>query len=289
MGKIHLLRYALLGVFACSTRAMQAQDRTLTLPLWNGGPPGFTNRIQEPEQAKDWWVKHIHNPSLTVFFPDSGKANGTAMLICPGGGHVALVYQSEGVEAARYLTRLGITAIVLKYRLYREEGSGYSQENAWQDVFRAMRVVRNRSHELGIDSSRIGILGFSAGGELTGWLAFHYSEHHWAGSDEVDQVSARPAFAVFIYPGPAAVPDQVRETPPPAFLLAANDDTCCSQPVIRLLDLYRKAGVPVEVHLYAKGSHAFNMGNRSPLQTLKNWPQRLADWLTDNHWLDRKP
>jgi acetyl esterase/lipase len=289
MKYISMLRsLIILSIVASSITNAYSQDSSFVIPLWKNGAPGFVNRRDIPEQAKDWWVKNINDPSLTVFLPPKDKANGAAVVICPGGGHTALVYNAEGVDPAKYFNALGVTAFVLKYRLYREDGSVYTMENTKQDIFRAMRLVRSRAVAMGLDTSRIGVMGFSAGGELAGWLAFHYSEAHYASHDEIDNYSAKPSFAIFIYPGPAVVPDSATVSLPPAFMLAANDDSCCSAPVVKLLEMYRQAKVPVEVHLYAKGSHAFNMGYRSKLVTLKSWPQRLTDWLTDNGWLKER-
>lgn len=264
---------------------ISAQDSAMVIPLWQGGAPGFENRRNEKEEAKDWWVKNIHNPSLTVFLPSKETANGTAVVICPGGGHRALVYNAEGKDAAKFFTSIGVTAFVLKYRLFREENSPYKAEHVKQDIFRAMRLVKSRAAEFNIDTSRIGVMGFSAGGEVAGWVSYHYTESNTASSDAIDKLTAKPAFEILIYPGPLAVPDAVSPASPPAFLLAANDDECCSEPIVRLLEMHRKAKVPVEIHLYQQGNHAFNMGNRSSLNTLKTWPQRLADWLKDNGWL----
>ncbi len=280
--------YNLIAIAALLTAtAANAQDSSVTIPLWQNGAPGFEKRKNESEQAKEWWVKHINNPSLTVFFPPKEKATGAAILICPGGGHKALVYTAEGVDAAKFLNNLGITAFVLKYRLYKEDSSVYTVENTKQDVFRAMRLVRSKASVFGLDTARIGIMGFSAGGELAGWVSFGYNQSHTVKPDAIDALTAKPNFSILIYPGPAAVPDNVTLTLPPAFLLAASDDSCCSSPVVKILSLYRTAKVPVEVHLYSQGGHGFNMGYRSTLATLKGWPQRLADWLVDNGWVKK--
>ncbi len=261
-----------------------AQDSTTVISLWQGGAPGFEGMKNIPEQAKDWWVRDINNPSITIYQPAPDKSNGTAVVICPGGGFTNLVYKAEGRDAAKFLNSLGVTALVLKYRLFRMEHSPYTQENPMQDIFRAVRLIKYKARELRIDTSRLGVMGFSAGGEVAGWVSYRFKEHHEASHEEIDMLSPRPAFQILIYPGPLSVPDSVPSDAPPTFLLAANGDECCSEPIIKLLQMHRKAKVPVEMHLYEKGAHAFNMGYRSEFITLKNWPQRLADWLRDNGW-----
>ena len=142
------------------------------IPLWEKGAPGFESRRDEPEQHKDWWYKNIHNPSLTVFLPPAGKANGTAVIVAAGGGHRELVFNPEGVEPAQYLASLGVTAFALKYRLFREPGSKYTIDNTAEDIRRAMRTVRARAAEWNIDPDRIGVMGWSAGGEVAALVAY---------------------------------------------------------------------------------------------------------------------
>ncbi|REG96299.1 alpha/beta hydrolase [Flavobacterium aquicola] len=260
-----------------------AQENGVKIFLWENGAPGFENRKNEPEQAKDWWVRNIHNPSITAYFPE--KPNGMAVLICPGGGHENLVFNSEGKDAATYFTSIGITAFVLKYRLAREAGSQYKLEtHVKQDVERAMRLIRNKAGEFKIDPARIGAMGFSAGGEVVAMVAYDSKNILENGSDAVDKQDAQPNFQILIYPGPLFIPKEIRSDAPPAFLCAANDDLCCSSPIVELLNAYRKANVSVEMHLYSKGGHAFNMGKRAKTNALKTWPQRLTDWFEDNNY-----
>lgn len=264
----------------------QAADEPPVIPLWSEGAPGSEGRRGEPEQAESYWVKNIHDPSLTVFLPPKEKATGAAVVICPGGGHRLLVFGAEGVEPARYLNSIGVAAFVLKYRLGREEGSPYTiDEHARADGLRAMRLVRSRAAEFGVDPDRIGLMGFSAGGETAAMVAFGPNEADPGADDPIEKVSARPDYLVMVYPGPLGIPDSVTEGVPPAFLVVANDDGA-ARSIVHLLQIYREARVPVEAHVYARGGHGFNMGNRSKLQSIKDWPQRLADWLADTGVLD---
>jgi acetyl esterase/lipase len=257
------------------------------VPLWVGGAPGFESRKDEPEQAKDYWVKNIHNPSLSVFLPPKDKATGAAVVICPGGGHRELVFNAEGVEAARYLNSIGVAAFALKYRLGREQGSPYSiEKHAREDGQRAIRLVRSRAAEWGIDPKGIGMMGFSAGGEVVSMVAFSPSEGASEAPDPVDRVSSKPDFVIYIYPGPLGIPAMIPGDAPPAFLLVANDDRGAARTIAGLFQKYRDARVPVEAHMFARGGHAFNMGKRSKLASLKNWPDRLAEWMGDNGILE---
>jgi acetyl esterase/lipase len=183
-----------------------------------------------------------------------------------------------------------VAAFALKHRLAREEGSTYSIErDAKADAYRALRLVRSRATEWHLDPKRIGIMGFSAGGEVVGLVAYGDGNGDAQAADPVDRINGRPDFTIFIYPGPLAVPSAIPKTTPPAFLLAANDDPCCAAPTVKLLQLYRDAGVSAEAHFLAKGGHGFNMGQRSTLASVRTWPQRLADWLKDSAILAAAP
>src|SRR5262245_21411605 len=260
-----------------------AADEPQQIFLWPNGAPGFEERRTEPERAQDYWVRNIHNPSITVFLPPKEKANGAAVLICPGGGFRELVFKAEGSEPAKYFNDLGVAAFVLKYRLPRETNSPYALPvHPRQDVQRAMRLVRSRAGEWNLDTNRIGIIGFSAGGEVEAFLVYNPTAGDPQSADPIERQNCRPDFQIVIYPGPLGVPDTVPADAPPAFFLVANDDVSHTQPVIKLMEKYRAAKRPVEVHLYSQGGHGFNMGNRSKLVSIKTWPQRMADWRADS-------
>jgi acetyl esterase/lipase len=258
------------------------------IPLWDKGAPGFEERRNEPEEAKEYWVRNIHNPSLTVFPAPKEKANGAAVLIVPGGGHNKLVFKAEGVEPAKYFNDLGVTAFVLKHRLPRETNSPYSlQIHPRQDAQRAMRLIRSRAAEWNLDLKRIGIVGFSAGGEVAALLVYSPTAGDPNAADAIERMNCRADFQIVIYPGPLGVPTgPIPADAPPAFFLVANDDTSHVGPVLAQLEKYRAAKRPVEVHLYASGGHGFNLGSRSKLASIRGWPQRMADWLADSGFLN---
>jgi acetyl esterase/lipase len=260
--------------------AAAAQDAR-RIPLWAHGAPGFEDRADTPELSEDYWTKRVNNPSITAFLPPRANATGTAIVIVPGGGHRLLVTTTEGEDVGRWLADRGVAAFVVRYRLFREEGSPYSLEDARADVERAMRTVRARAAKFGIDPHRIGIWGFSAGGELARMAALSPPVPPRGTPDAIDAVSEKPDFTILEFPGPLHAEEQVAAESPPMLLSAANDDACCSGPAVDVLNNYRKAGASVEMHLYAAGGHAFNLGEDTPLVSLQHWPDRVIDWLSD--------
>jgi acetyl esterase/lipase len=262
------------------TSAAFAQER---FPLWQGGVPGFENRAAIPEQATDYWTRAVNNPSIMAYLPDPTKAVGTGILIVPGGGHTMLVTTNEGSNVAKWLNARGVAAFVLRYRLFREKGSPYVLEDARADVERAMRLVRSRAGAFGI--KRLGVLGFSAGGELARMVTLSQPVRARGKGDAIDRLPARPDFSLLIYPGPAHADEQVTRDAPPIFLAAANDDACCAQPTIDVLAAYRKAGAPAELHVYRAGGHGYQLGGRTDLAALQHSPAQIEDWLADNGYL----
>ena len=283
---LQFLRASLFLFFYMFPAVIFSQEKPFVIPLWSKGARGFENRQNEPELAQDYWVKNIHNPSITVYLPSKEKATGAAVVICPGGGHRMLVINAEGTEPAQFLNSIGVAAFVLKYRLAREPNSPYLlDKQPKEDAYRAMRIVRSRTNEWGLDTNRIGMLGFSAGGEVVDLIAYNSGNGNPNAADPIDRLNGKPNFDMLVYPGPLFIPDTIPADAPPAFLLGANNDECCSVSIVSLLLKYRAAIVPVEAHIYAQGDHGFNKGNRSKLNSIKNWPQRMAEWLADNNIL----
>ena len=277
-------------VLATAVLAVLSMQTPTQIPLWVGGAPGFESRRNEPEEAKDWWVKNVHNPSITVFLPPKELANGTGVVIVPGGGHSQLVFGPEGVEPAKYLNKLGIACFVLKHRLPREPNSPYKIEvHVRQDIERAMRLVRSRASEWNIDPNRLGVLGFSAGGETGAFVAYNDLAGDPNAPDPIDRLNARANFFMSIYPGPIGYPAVVPPDAPPAFMLCSYDDEFHAKVIEDIIPKYRAAKVNLEVHLLSGGGHGFNLGGRSNFAAVKSWPQRMADWLSDRGLLAKKP
>jgi acetyl esterase/lipase len=257
--------------------------------LWTNGAPGFEDRKDIPELAVSYKVNHINNPSVTLFLPPKEKATGAAVLVFPGGGNSELGFVPEGIEAGQFFASNGVAAFAVKYRLAGEPGSPYKINiHPRQDGQRAIRLVRSRAAEWGLDPHRIGMVGFSAGGEVVSRCMFSDMEGDTNSPDPIERVSARPDFVVSIYPGGGGIPRNgvAFTNPPPIFLLVADDDVSHASAVVSLLNGYRAARASVEVHIFARGQHAFNMGYRSQLATIRGWPQRMMDWMADNNILN---
>jgi acetyl esterase/lipase len=290
------LYVSMLLALGCAGSALAAQPAPPVFQLWPDGAPGSEKRHGEPEQLVEGaYPTNVHDPSLTVLRADPRHANGAAVVIAPGGGHYLLVVENEGMLPARLLNRVGVTAFVLKYRLARgPASSGYTVEGEGAaDLRRAVRWVRAHASEYGVDPQRVGIMGFSAGGELVSLVADNPEPPKRGKTDALDRLSARPDFQVLVYPGPLGTPAKAVNEAPPAFLVAGSHDTCCMPPTLTLYQQLVKAGVSAELHLYADTDHAFNMGQRGERVSLQHWPDRLADWLSDGGWLvprnGRKP
>lgn len=281
-------RMALAGLALAVTTsaAPQAPAAAPVIALWPQGAPGSEARRAEPEIVENTYIHNIHQPSLTVLRADPAHANGIGIIVIPGGGHRMLVWVNEGMMPARALNRFGVTVFVLKYRLARETGSTYDiTRDAAADARRAVRWVRAHAADYGVDPHRIGLMGFSAGGELVSLVADNPAPPPPSGADAIDRTDGRPDFQVLIYPGPLGIPAGAATGAPPAFLAAGTLDTCCATPTIALYQQLRAAGVSAELHLFADTDHGFNIGMHSERIEVAHWPDRLEDWLADGGWL----
>jgi acetyl esterase/lipase len=262
--------------------AHAAGDHEVQL-LWPNGAPGSPARVS-PEKirlsdAGEHIVSNVHAPSITVYLPAKGKRAGSSVVVIPGGGHTELWMDHEGYRVAEFLADHGIAAFVLKYRLAREPGSIYTVEkHSLADVQRALRLVRSRSLDWQLDPKRVGVMGFSAGGELAALAAVRSDAGAPDSGDPVERQSSRPSFQALIYP---AIPTGLNFSPqtPPAFLLGgAEDAPAISQGLAELYLKLRRAGGRAELHLYDGVGHGFGLrvGNTGPVAA---WPQRFLEWL----------
>lgn len=271
----------LLAVMLLAASSFAAEPKTI--PLWPGLPPGSENWNYEEKdtvgpQDTTRRISNITHPTLTVYAPDTASANGTAVVVCPGGGFRYLSIENEGSSVAQWLNSIGVTAFVLKYRVMRtgdpEESDAAKMAERRKTVIplaiadgqQAIRLVRSHAQEWHLAPERIGILGFSAGGYVAAAVALQHD------------AESRPSFVAPIYPG---TPDDVTAPAdaPPMFLVHADDDKTVA-PVdhsIRLYQAWKKAGIPAELHIYSRGGHGFGMRKRGlPVDT---WTDRFRDWL----------
>ncbi len=253
----------------------------MVIPLWEGGAPGFEARKDEPEKVENGSITNIHFPTLTAFLPPKDKANGVAIIVVPGGGLAKLGFQNGGVEPAQFLCERGYSAFVLKYRLPREPGLPYKiEEQLPQDGQRSVRLVRSRAAEFGINPEKVGMLGFSAGGEVVSITSYKSGTGAQNAPDPIDRLNGKPNFQMLVYPGPVGIPSKLPKDAPPAFMLIAADDPHTSV-LLNLMQRFREVGVDYEAHIYARGGHGFGMGKRAKSESLQHWPDRMLDWLND--------
>ena len=267
-------------------------DEPKPIPLWPAGAPVSVTRINEAENVDrdngKCNVTNVHNPSITPFLPKADVATGTAIIIAPGGGHRVLCLGHEGDSLAEWFADHGIAAYVLRYRLAREEGSSYTvDEHAMADTRRAISTVRAHAEARGINPQRIGILGFSAGGELAALAAMDSDEGDSKATDSIERVSCRPDFQVLIYPG-SSNRFTVKAGMPPAFIaLGANDRPDISLGMANLYLKYKDAGVPCELHIYSNAGHGFGF-RPDTTSAAGAWPMRLREWLVDSKLLNNQ-
>ena len=259
------------------------------MSLWPGRAPGSEGKTAEEVVRISPEGEHIfssiHHPSLIVVLPPKEQATGAAVVICPGGGHRELWMDHEGYNVARWLAAHGIAGIILKYRLAHEEGSSYQVAlHSLADAQRAIKFVRSHAAEWGVDPERVGIMGFSAGGEVAALASMHFTAGDPKSVDPVDRQSSKPAFQALIYPGNAKsiVPAKVS---PPAFLVCGYDDRPdIAEELPRLYLKFKQVGVPAELHIFTGAGHGFGLrdSNHFPAGA---WPIRFREWLADRKLL----
>jgi acetyl esterase/lipase len=277
---------AFVAVLLAAVAYAQQAPAPPVVPLWPNGAPGFEDRKDEKENAKkkgetETVVSNIHNPSITVYLPPKEKATGAGIVVCAGGGHTAIQIGGEGHAIAKWLANNGIAGFVLKYRLEREKGSPYKIEiHALQDGQRALRLVRHNAPEWGVDPKRVGIMGFSAGGEIVGYASTKFDKGNPDAADPVERQSCRPDFQVLIYSGPLGIrgANLTKETPP-AFIAIGENDGQAVLMANHFIAL-KKALVSADLHVFANTPHAFGLGEGAKLTgTVRGWPMRLTEWM----------
>ncbi|MEZ0266143.1 MAG: sialate O-acetylesterase [Phycisphaerae bacterium] len=271
---------------------VQGQVKPIKLNLWEHGVPpveGAMAKAVGAEERKIARVRNVSEPAVSVYLPNDGKAARTAVVVCPGGGYGALAIEKEGDCVARWLNELGIVGVVLKYRLNQ-----YPQPAALQDAQRAIRLVRERSTEWGVDPAKVGVMGFSAGGHLAAYASTAEpmpvpgpANGSWKAID------SRPAFSVLVYgvlpvsaddkmAGGMYVPLAVGPRTPPAFCVHAKDDKIPFTFSENYAAKVKAAGGRAEVHVYEAGGHGFGMGVDGG--EVAGWPAACAKWLEANGW-----
>jgi len=277
------------------------------LPLWDGDPPNYreSGEVTVWDTADIVRVRNVQKPDLAVFLPSKKNATGEAVVVCPGGGYHILAYDWEGSDIARWLNSKGIAAFVLKYRLPHSKSNIIPHKSPLMDAQRALRTVRYHAEDWNVDTGKIGIMGFSAGGHLASTLSTHFDPGDPDSPDPVDRMSCRPDFSVLVYPVISFTGDfihpgsrrallgeepdqdlveyysnelQVTGETPPAILIHSGDDK--SVPVENTLVYYkalRANQVPAEVHIYPYGGHGYSLAiGKGHLST---WPDRVVEWI----------
>lgn len=273
---------------------------SLVLDVWPGAAPDESGKIgpekseQKPHGPKPiTLVTNVTKPTLSVYRPARGKDTGAAVVICPGGGYSVLAWDLEGTEVAEWLNSIGVTGIVLKYRVPKRADDPKSRLPL-QDAQRAMRIVRSKASAWGIDPKRIGMLGFSAGGNLTAKACTNYQESAYKPIDDADKESCRPDFGVLVYPawliddktGELSPAFPVDAHTPQMFLAHAGDDGISSLSSVGMYTALKKAKVPAELHVYATGGHGF--GLRPTDKPCSTWPLNCGEWMKSQGLLKKE-
>ncbi|MBN2613626.1 MAG: alpha/beta hydrolase [Bacteroidales bacterium] len=292
---------------------IMVEAQNFTIPLWEGDIPNLreADEIENADTTDIVRISKVQRPTISVFLPSKKNTNGQAVVICPGGGYVRLAYDWEGTDIAKWLNSKGIAAIVLKYRLPGTASSTVGHRSPLLDAQRAMRMVRLHAAEWNIDSRKIGIMGFSAGGHLASTLGTHFDEGISESADAVDRTSCRPDFMILMYPvismdsvithkgsmysllgknpGDELInlysnELQVTENTPPVFIVHSIDDKAVPvENSLRFMKSLKEKGISCEMHLYPTGGHGYSLALGD--HHLSTWPDRCIDWLK---WIDNR-
>ncbi len=273
-----------------------ATEPSLVLPLWPGMPPGEKKEIgEELDQTKpsDNLVAgksvirlgNVSKPTIAVYRPVGAQKTGAAVVVCPGGGYHILAMDLEGTEVCDWLNSIGVTGVLLKYRVPARPGLE-KHTAALQDAQRALGLVRQRAAQWGIDPHRIGVLGFSAGGHLAALASNQFETRSYPAVDDADAISCRPDFNLLIYPAYLTVKEEndriapeinLTTNNPPTFIAMAEDDPIRVETALFYSAALRKVSVPFELHVFPTGGHGYGLRPAKDLVT--SWPQRAAEWM----------
>jgi acetyl esterase/lipase len=287
------------GVTSWAEEPAKSAAKPEPIALWPGDAPGEKGDIGEekemsrPDQKGVIRLGNVTKPTITVYKPAPDKDTGAAVVVCPGGGYSILAWDLEGTEICEWLNSVGVTGVLLKYRVPSRKGLE-KHAAALQDVQRAIGLVRQKSKEWGIDPKRVGVLGFSAGGHLAASVSNNFATRTYPAFDDADKESCRPDFAVLVYPAylvekadltKLAADLPVTKETPPTILIMTQDDGIKVENVYAYALALKAAKVPAEVHTYPTGGHGY--GLRPSSHAVSKWPARVADWMGLMGWLKK--
>ncbi len=275
------------------------------IALWPATAPGDKGGLPEEKDTSEPGkglvagrplirLGNVSTPTLQVFRPPADKDTGASVLVCPGGGYHILALDLEGTEVCEWLNSIGVTGVLVKYRVPKREGQT-AHAAPLQDAQRALGLTRFHAKEWGLDPARIGIFGFSAGGHLAAVASNNHRERSYPVVDDADKVSCRPDFTVLIYPAYLTDKDNndqlrpelpVASDTPQTFIAISQDDPVRVENALGYATALQKAKVPMELHIYPTGGHGY--GLRRTAEDVTTWPARLGDWMKSRKLLERK-
>lgn len=275
----------LLGICR-SSNAQSDSELPQAVYLYQGDAPGSEGMSDIPKKVRpgnDRVVTNVHRPLLYPYLPTEGTETGMAVIIAPGGGHSSLWSTHEGHIPAKHFAERGIAAFVLEYRLAEEDNSRYTvDEHALGDMQRAIRLIRNRAKLWNIQPDRVGVMGFSAGGELAALAGMYFDAGDENEEDEIEQQSSRPDYVALIYPGRSHRYEPGPETPPTFIAAGFGDRRDISEGMAEVYLKYKRSGVPTELHIYSDAGHGFGLREGKPGSVMK-WVDRFVDWAADRN------